>query len=93
MSRSDEPMTVILSPEISARIRGKMLTFGYSDPVQVIEEGLSVLDPQEEEFQRFLTDEAIPALEEYDRDPSTGRTSGQVRESLEAEYLRLVKAG
>jgi hypothetical protein len=93
MPQLDEPITLTLSPETSAKVRERMLNFGYSDPVEVIEDGLAALDPQDEDLQRFLLEEALPALEEYHRDPSTGRTPEQVRISLEAEYQRLVKAG
>lgn len=93
MAYSTQPLTVTLSAETSALVRAKMAEFGYSDPEQVIEEGLAALDPEEEVFERWLQEEVLPACEEYDRDPSQGRTSEQVRETLAAEYESSLRAG
>ena len=93
MAYSTQPLTLTLSAETSALVRAKMAAFGYSDPERVIEEGLAALDPEEEVFERWLHEEVVPACEEYDRDPSQGRTSEQVRETLAGEYARAQRAG
>lgn len=93
MSESEKPIILTLSPELSNRVRDKMHSFGYADPIDVIEQGIAALEAQNDDFEQWLRDEVIPACEEYDRDPSTARTPEQVRATLAAEYERALKAG
>jgi Arc/MetJ-type ribon-helix-helix transcriptional regulator len=90
---TDEPLTITLSPEMSRRVRQVLVENGYASAEHFIVDALDALEPADPEFERWVAEEAIPAVEEYERDPSTGRTPDQIRATLEAEYHRALKAG
>lgn len=50
-------------------------------------------DPQEQALERWLREEVVPACDELQKDPSTGRTAEQARQTLANEYKKMLKAG
>lgn len=86
MSTTAEPLVLKLSPKLSEQVRKKMDLFGYTDPINVIEDGIAALGPEAERFEYWLQNEVLPACEEHDLDPANVLTSEQVREILAAEY-------
>jgi coenzyme F420-reducing hydrogenase gamma subunit len=89
----NEPLTITLSPELSERIRVDIAIHGFPNPLAVVEDAFRIVDEKDEELEPWMVQEIIEACEEYDRDPSQGRTSEQVRLMLEEEYRLSLKAG
>lgn len=90
---SEQPITITLTPELSARIQKRIRENGYESPVEVIASGLDALDEEDREpLESWMDEQLAEVLEELDRDPSRVRTSEQVEATLQAAYERALAA-
>lgn len=88
---SNEPITVTLTPAMSDRIRSEIANHGYSNPLDVIEDGLDALENHGEWFEPWMRQEIMDACDELDRDPAAVVTLDELGQELKTEYARFQK--
>jgi putative addiction module CopG family antidote len=91
--RSTKQLSITLPHEMAELVRGKVESGEYASESEVIRDGLRALLLQERALEAWLRNEAIPALEAIKSDPAKGRSTAQVRASLDAAYKSARKAG
>jgi len=64
--------TFSLTEEQAAFIDQKVASGGYASGSEVVREGLRNLQRSDEALEAWLRQEVLPAIEEYDADPSKG---------------------
>ena len=90
---SEQPITITLTPELSARIQKRIRENGYESPVEVIASGLDALDEEDREpLESWMDEQLAEVIDELDRDPSRVRTPEQVEATLQAAYERALAA-
>ena len=74
--------TFSLTEEQAAFIDQKVASGGYASGSEVVREGLREMQVRDEAIEAWLRQEVLPAIEEYDADPSTGIPAEEFFEKL-----------
>jgi Arc/MetJ-type ribon-helix-helix transcriptional regulator len=88
-----EPITITIPAELSDRIRARIAEDGYADPLDVLEDGLDALEPDEQGLSHWLRTEVAAAVKDYQENPANVLTEDQLKTSLQTEYERFRKNG
>lgn len=83
--------TFSLTEEQAAFIERKVASGGYASGSEVVREGLREMQQRDEALEIWLRNEVLPAIEEYDADPSKGVTSSELRRRFKEWYAASVK--
>lgn len=90
--RSTQQFSVTLPNEMAAQVRAKVASGDYASESEVIREGLRALQARDRALNSWLNGEAAKAYDAIQVDPSRGRLSQDIRETLAAEHERATKA-
>lgn len=78
--------TIELQPEDDAFVTRKIDLGEYGSADEVVSAGIRALREREEDFERRLVEEALPALNRLREDPSRGRTIDEVFDRLRSRH-------
>lgn len=70
--------TFSLTEEQAAFVDQKVASGGYASGSEVVREGLRTIQRSDEAMEAWLRQEVLPAIEEYDADPSQGTSSAEL---------------
>lgn len=81
--------TFSLTEEQAAFIDAKVEGGKFASGSEVVRAGIRSMQEDDEATERWVKEEVLPAIEEYERDPSTARPAdevfGEILEELRAE--------
>ncbi|MGD0737130.1 MAG: type II toxin-antitoxin system ParD family antitoxin [Terracidiphilus sp.] len=90
--RSTQQFSVTLPHEMAERVRAKVQSGQYASESEVIRDGLRALELHDRALEAWLRTEVAASVDEVKADPSSVRSSQQVRESLAAAYRSFLVA-
>jgi len=65
-------MEITVTPELEEYVASKVASGRYSSASEVVVAGLESLRTEEQDIDQWLIEEALPALDELEADPSLG---------------------
>ena len=87
--RSTQQFSITRPPEMAERVRAKVQSGEYASESEVIRDGLRALEMHDRALEEWLRTEVAASYDAIKADPSTARSSEQVRETLAATYRSL----
>jgi putative addiction module CopG family antidote len=88
------PIHVTLSDEAAVEfVRGKVKSGEYASEADVVREGISAMQEEEAEVERWLREVAGPRYDSFHADPSSGIPIDQVEKNLEERRRRRAESG
>lgn len=84
--------TFSLSEEQAAFIDKKVASGGYVSGSEVVREGLRAMQEDDADMEEWLLGEVLPAIREYEADPSSARPADEVFEEILGELRGLSKS-
>ncbi len=90
--RSTQQFSITLPHEMAERVRAKVQSGEYASESEVIRDGLRALEMHDRALEEWLRTEVAASYDAIKADPSTARSSEQVRETLAATYRSLQAA-
>jgi putative addiction module CopG family antidote len=78
---------------MAKKVRAKVESGQYASESEVIRDSLRALDMHDRALEQWLVNEVLPSIDAVRDNPSSVRTSEQVRASLARTYKALQKAG
>ena len=85
-------LVVNLPTEMAELVRRKVASGEYVDESAVIAESLDLLEDREAGIERWLREEIVPVCLAMEADPSSGISSSELLDSLEAARLKRQKS-
>lgn len=85
-------LTVALSEDDAKYLNKKLTAEEFTSADDVVHTALELLRTEDSEQERWEREELIPAIAEFDKDPSSGLTYEQVRQHIEARRAGRQKA-
>jgi putative addiction module CopG family antidote len=89
MPTGRQQLVVTLPAEMVELVQRKVASGEYADESDVISDGLTFLEDEEQRLERWLREEVVSACREFDEDPFSAVSSVEFR--LELEQARKVK--
>lgn len=83
-----ERMVIDLPIEQAQLVRAKVESGEYASESEAVSAGLASGFAYDEAFEHWVRAEIVPAYEEFQKDPSSGMTPDEVRESLAEHRTR-----
>lgn len=80
--RTTQQFSVTLTNEMAEMVRARVASGAYASESEVIREGLRALHERDKAVEAWLTNTAAPSLDAIRENPSTGRTSVEVRSAI-----------
>ena len=77
-------LVVTLPPEMVELVQRKVASGEYADESDVISDSLSFLEDQEQQLERWLREEVVPACVAIEADPSPGISVSELLADLDA---------
>lgn len=86
--RSTQQFSITLPDEIAELVKAKVAAGEYATESDVIREGLDTLLARDRALEHWLREEAGPAYDALNADPSRARSPDQVRATLANEHIK-----
>lgn len=83
--------TFSLTEEQAAFIDRKVESGGYASGSEVVRQSLRGFQEEDAAMEKWLREEVVPAIEEYDADPSSGITPTQLRRRFKVWFAASAK--
>ena len=77
-----QEISIVLPAHILEFIKGRVASGAYGTESDVIQQGVQLLRSQQLDADDWIRSEVLPALAEYDVDPTQGLSTEQMRQSL-----------
>jgi antitoxin ParD1/3/4 len=87
---SSRQIVITLAPEMVELVQKKVTSGQYANESEVISDGLSFLEDEDKQLERWLREEVVLACREYDDDPSSAISSAELM--MELSTARLAKS-
>jgi antitoxin ParD1/3/4 len=84
--RSTKQMSITLPHEMAERVRAKVESGAYASESEVMRDGLRALEMHDRALEEWLRTEVAASFDEVTADPSSARSSEQLRDWLAAAY-------
>ena len=86
-----EKRTISLPAEHAAFIDAKVASGDYASASEVVRAGLRALQERDEAVERWLREDVVRALENYEANPGSGIPAANVWAEIEDKYVRAKK--
>jgi putative addiction module CopG family antidote len=80
-------LVVTIPAELAELVHRKVASGEYADESEVIRESLALLEDHEQGVERWLREEVVPVCLAMEADPSSGVSSSELLDNLEAARL------
>lgn len=89
--RTTKQLSVTLPNEMAAQVRARVASGEYASESEVIRDGLRALQARDRAVEKWLHNEAVPALDAWRADPSRGIPLDDVRAGLAKRHEQAAK--
>lgn len=83
--RSTQQYSITLPHEMAELVESKVQSGHYASVSEVLREGVRALMERDAAFEKWLKDEVVASIKEYEADPSTGVPASEVMQRLRAQ--------
>jgi putative addiction module CopG family antidote len=90
--RTTQQLSITLPLEMAKLVRAKVESGDYASESEVIREGLRALQLRDQAVETWIREEVLPAYDAMKANPSSRRSSKQVRANLAAHHKATLKS-
>ncbi|AZO42308.1 type II toxin-antitoxin system ParD family antitoxin [Mesorhizobium sp. M7D.F.Ca.US.005.01.1.1] len=87
--RTTQQMSITLPPEMAQMVKTKVASGEYATESEVIRDGLRALAARDKALERWLVEEVVPTLKDFDAHPENLGDPEDVRGRLKARVSAL----
>lgn len=90
--RTTQQYSITLPHEMAELVEAKVQSGHYASVSEVLRDGVRALIERDAALEKWLKDEVVASIKEYEADPSTGIPSSDVMKRLRARAVQRGKA-